>query len=129
MKKKMMLALAVVSSLLVSTPSHAAWIASGLVVNPVLGQVLLEQVATIDITPHFCAFGAASVVAQLRIQHRDATNTTTIKEQILPVGPSGSVEFCLPQGDTLILAGERVRIVTLAAVVGTASVSFVTDIQ
>lgn len=130
MKRSLTIAVLVaVAGALISTPARAEWLASGLVVNPTTSTVIMEQVASIDITPRICVIGAASVTAQLRLQHRDATNTSTIKEQILPLGPTTANQFCFPDGETMFLAGERIRIIPLTNVTGTVSVSMLTDLN
>lgn len=127
MKKKMILAVALLVALV--APAHAEWLASGLVVNPTTGTVIIERVAAIDATPRMCVIGASSVTAQLRIQHRNVLNDTTIREQILPLGPSTANQFCWNNNEFLVLEGERIRVVPLAAVIGTVSVTMLTDLQ
>lgn|SRR5574341_794498 len=125
--KKILVVLAVFLGLTV--PVRAEWLASGVVANPSVNQVILEKVATVDAEANVCIKGAASVAAVFRVQHRNAANDTTIREQLLPVSAATIEEFCITDmNHWLILQNERLRVTMFAAIVGSASVSMLHNI-
>jgi hypothetical protein len=93
--------------------------------NPTANTVLLEAIASTDETSIlFCAIGASTGAAVFRVQHRNAANDTTLREQFIPVVANGMQEFCMGrQSNFALLEGERVRIVVFANVTGSVSVS------
>lgn len=104
-----------------------AWLSSGRLANPTLDQVLLDTGALPAGSYFFDAFAASTVQAAFELQLRDAANTTTVKSQIIAVpaftttwGFSVSTQIYLD-----VTANQRLRIIQVAAVTGSVSVSLV----
>lgn len=103
------------------------WLSSGRVTNPTLDQVLVETGALIAGVYWFAAQGSATVAAAFEVQLRNATNTITLKSQIIAVSAYGtSPIFEIPERFQFeVAAGERIRIIQIAAITGSVSVSLV----
>lgn len=114
----------VVLAALAAMPVHADWL-TGTTTNPGTGAVIIEVVSSFDTQSAFCVTGAASVTAVLRVQHRNAANDTTLREQYLPVGPTNVANFCVGDANDnwTILTNERIRVINNLVVVGIVSVS------
>ena len=104
-----------------------SWLSSGRVANPALDQVLLDTGAVVDGIYFFDVFAASTIAAAFELQHRNSTNLANIDSQIIAVPAfASSWGFAVPQ--TLCIpmaAGERIRLIQVAAVVGSVSVSIV----
>ena len=102
-----------------------SWLSSGRITNPTLDQVLLDTGALPAGVYFFAAYGAGSVASVFEVQHRDATNTVTLKSQIIAAAASSiAPKFEVSERTPLTLAAnERIRIIAVAAIVGAVSVS------
>jgi len=104
------------------TPVFGKTWLSAVVINPLGSQVLVDTGAIEGPTAiSFCAYASADIGTVLRVQLRDAANTTTVSEQLLTVQTLGTSSFCM---DTQVSNGQRIRIINNAAVIGTVSASF-----
>jgi len=103
-----------------------AWVNSGRVTNPALGQVLVDTGPLTGGVHNLAACGACTAAGAFEVQHRDVANTTTINSQIFAVPASGF--SVLPTMDCTVDQDDRLRIVAVGAIVGTASVSLWTAI-
>jgi hypothetical protein len=118
-------ALLILLSVVLAVPVRADWQAS-VQTNPPANTVFVQAVATVDqSTASFCVYAAATITAVLRVQHRNAANDTTLKEQYLVANNGSGSEFC---NAVDLLASERVRVVNNALVTGTVSVSMKSSI-
>ena len=99
-----------------------AWISSGRVINPVLDFVLLDTGAlfTGSRTPQVIV--SSTVASAFELQWRDSANAATLKSQILACPAFDTNDFVLWSGIEMAL-NERLRIVQVAAVTGSVSVS------
>lgn len=104
-----------------------AWLSSGRITNPTLDQVLLDTGAVPAGAYWLKAQGASTVNSAFEVQYRDATNTTTLKSQIIATPTFGTTEpFDIPERFQFnMTANERIRIIQVAAVTGSVSVSLV----
>ena len=99
------------------------WISSGRITNPTINLVLLDTGALVAKERLFQVFVSATVSVALELQWRDATDTTTLKSQIIAV-PAYAFTFMpafvkeIPMSDN-----ERLRIIAVAAATGSVSCS------
>lgn len=111
---------------LVVTPALASdWI-TGTVTNPGAGVVVADTgPLPADGNYRWCVWGAASVGAILRVQHRNAANDANLHEFYMPVGSTQSpIQVCATADFApLILQDERLRLVNNSLIVGTISAS------
>jgi hypothetical protein len=99
------------------------WSASGRVVNPALDQVLVDTGALPAGVRSVQAVVSATANCAAELQHRNSTNTATIKSQILAVPGFGTAILPPLFPDLSMADNERVRIIAVAAVVGSVSAS------
>ena len=101
---------------------------AAVVASPAANTVFAEFVASSDQTGvAFCVYAAATVQVAMRVQHRNAANDTTIREQYIPVlAGTASPQFC--QQGLVIASGERIRVINNALAVGTVSISHACNI-
>lgn len=99
------------------------WVSSGRITNPALNQVLVDTGPLTGGARSFQVFASANVDAVFEIQLRDATNTTTLKDQILAVPAMGTASLGPLLSDPPVADGERLRVIQVGAVTGNVSVS------
>lgn len=101
------------------------WVSSGRITNPTLDQVLVDTGQLPAGGRSFNAVASASVVGIFEVQLRDATNTTTLKSQILCVPANGTAN--IPEAAANcnfdMAANERIRIIQAVALTGISSCS------
>jgi hypothetical protein len=100
-----------------------AWVSSGRVVNPVLDQVLCDSGALPAGSRYVTVYGSATVAAVFELQLRNAANSATLKSQILAVPASGTNQLNESVTSFPMADQERLRIIQVAAVTGSVSVS------
>lgn len=101
-----------------------AWTSSGRITNPTLDLVLVDSGPISNPGPkNFQVFAASTAASAFEIQWRDATNVTTLKSQIIAVPAFGSVSFYGFLREIDMNLNERIRVIQVAAVTGSVSVS------
>ena len=104
-----------------------AWLSSGRVPNPIIDQVIIDSGPLTGGSYFFDVFASSTVNSALEVQLRDATNTITLKSQIIAAkGFATSWGFSVPSTVYLeILPNQRIRVIQAIAAVGSVSVSMV----
>jgi hypothetical protein len=104
-----------------------AWLSSGRIANPAIDQVILDTGPLPAGAYWFTAQGSGSVAAAMEVQLRDAANATTVKSQIIANPAFGtSPPFEVPERFQFnVNVNERIRVIMVAAVTGSVSVSLV----
>lgn len=129
MKNRIRLFVVVLAMLMVVFPAFAGWHASGRLTNPTTNQVILDTGALPGPAGRsFVVVGSATVASVFEVQWRNATDTATIKSQILSVPANGTA--VLPESNSTFVMDdqERVRIIMVAGVTGSVSASmFIQD--
>jgi hypothetical protein len=100
-----------------------AWFSSGRLLNPVLDAVLVDTGPLPAGARKVKVIGSATVAAVFELQLRNAANTLTLKSQILAVAASSTSSICLDSMDISMADSERFRVIAVAAVTGSVSVS------
>ena len=101
-----------------------AWLSSGRILNPTLDLVLVDSGVITNPGPkNFQVFAASTVASAFEIQWRDAANTATLKSQIIAVPAFGSISFYGFLREIDMAINERIRVIQVAAVTGSVSVS------
>jgi hypothetical protein len=118
--KKMLFALCSIVALLFLAPAHAQWMPGTVLTNPGAGTVAIDLGAEpADTCIVIQPIMAASVNTLFSLEHRNVGNTTTIKSQFLPVQAFGAWDKRF-ETSICLLAGERLRIVVVNAITGSA---------
>jgi hypothetical protein len=99
------------------------WISSGRITNPALNQVLLDTGALAAKERLFQVFVSSTVAIPLEVQWRDATDTATLKSQIIAVPASTFVQMFQFLSEIPMAANERLRIIAVSAATGSVSCS------
>lgn len=104
-----------------------SWTASGRITNPTLDQVLVDTGPLVAGVYFFSVFAAATVASAFELQWRNAANAATLKSQIVAVPANTTIwGFEVANGLYIdVAASERIRIIQVAAVTGSVSVSLV----
>lgn len=101
-----------------------AWISEGIKTNPVAGALLADSGARAAGSFTARMLLSATVGAAVRVQHRDALNGATLEELIINMPGSQTTDF--PIGDVDLAENERVRVVTMSAIVGSVQGTLIT---
>lgn len=104
-----------------------AWLSSGRVVNPGLAAVLVDTGPLGQGARPVAADFACTVGGAVELQHRNAANDANIHSQIIALNGQGYVPMP-PQLEFDVAEDERIRIVTVSAIVGIVSVSLWTTV-
>jgi hypothetical protein len=92
------------------------WVSQGVMNNPANGALLADTGPMVAQGRTFHAIVGADVATVFRVEHRNAANDATTESLILACGIRDAKGFML--GDIELADNERVRIVTVGAVVG-----------
>jgi len=100
-----------------------AWFSSGRITNPVTDAVLVDTGPLSGGSRSVKVIGSATVAAVFELQLRNAANNATLKSQILAVPASSTGQIDFESMDITMADSERLRVIAVAGVTGSVSVS------
>lgn len=100
-----------------------AWLNSGRVANPALDQVLIDTGPLQANSVTFAVYLAATANCAVEVQWRDAANTGNVKSQIVACTAFNSNDKPHQKYPIEMAVNERIRVIQVAAVTGSVSVS------